>query len=170
MLPISFHRLFLLGLRRVAIAHVAGCGLLVAILVYTTAAFAVEPDEILGDPSLEVRARKLSTELRCLVCQNQSIDDSSAPLARDLRLIVREQLMAGRSDPQVLDYVVQRYGEFVLLRPRLSATTLALWAAPILLLFGGVATLLAWTRRRTVPTDVPLTSAEQARVKALLDS
>src|SRR3954470_16615115 len=97
-------------------------------------AFAVHPDEILKDPVLEARARTLSQELRCMVCQNQSIDDSDAPLARDLRVLVRERLTAGDSDGQVIDFLVARYGEFVLLKPRVSAHTLLLWLAPFAVL------------------------------------
>src|SRR3954470_10008409 len=93
-------------------------------------AFAVQPDEILKDPVLESRARTLSQELRCMVCQNQSIDDSDAPLAKDLRVLVRERLTAGDSDSQVISFLVARYGEFVLLKPRLSMHTLFLWLAP----------------------------------------
>ncbi|MBV1933781.1 MAG: cytochrome c-type biogenesis protein CcmH [Parvibaculaceae bacterium] len=100
-------------------------------------AFAVEPDEVMADPALEARARALSIELRCLVCQNQSIDGSSAPLARDLRILVRERLAAGDSDEQVISFIVDRYGEFVLLTPRLSAHTLILWGAPLLILLVG---------------------------------
>lgn len=106
----------------------------VAVTTPCTPAFAVEPDEILADPALESRARGISTGLRCLVCQNQSIDDSNAPLARDLRLLVRERLAAGDNDRAVLDFVVARYGEFVLLRPPLNTGTLILWLAPLLLL------------------------------------
>lgn len=104
----------------------------------TGGAAAVEPGEILKDPSLEARARTLSLELRCLVCQNQSIDDSDAPLARDLRVIVRERLQAGDSDQEVLDFVVARYGEFVLLRPPFKTYTLLLWLAPVLALMMGL--------------------------------
>ena len=107
-------------------------------LIAGPAAFAVEPDEILSDPVLEGRARALSAELRCLVCQNQSIDDSNAPLARDLRLLVRERLKAGDNDSQIMDYIVARYGEFVLLRPRFSAATLVLWLSPLLILGVGI--------------------------------
>jgi cytochrome c-type biogenesis protein CcmH len=99
---------------------------------------AVQPDEVLPDPRLESRAREISAELRCLVCQNQSIDDSDAPLARDLRLLVRERLKAGDSDGDVIQFLVDRYGEFVLLRPRLSAATYALWIAPLLIFLAGV--------------------------------
>ena len=111
-----------------------------------TSARAVEPDERLADPVLEARARAISAELRCLVCQNQSIDDSSAPLARDLRLLVREQLVAGNSDADVTRFLVDRYGEFVLLRPRFSSQTLVLWLAPPLLL--AFAVLALWRRSR----------------------
>ena len=129
---------------------------------------AVEPDEILADFALESRARKLSTELRCLVCQNQSIDDSNAPLARDLRLIVREQLSTGRTDAEVLQYVVQRFGEFVLLRPRFTPTTFLLWLAPLLLLLGGAAGIAAWSKRQYRVVDAPLSRVEQDRLDALL--
>jgi len=138
------------------------------------AAFAVEPDEILPDPTLEARARAISSELRCLVCQNQSIDDSNAPLARDLRLLVRERLKAGDSDGEVLRFVEDRYGEFVLLRPPLSWHTLLLWIAPVLALIVAIlATARAWRRRQTVaavPSQVaePLTSDEEDRLREIL--
>ena len=122
--------------------------LLAVALLGLHSAFAVEPDEILPDPALEARARTLSHELRCMVCQNQSIDDSNAPLARDLRLLVRERLKAGDSDSQVIDFLVARYGEFVLLRPRFEWHTLILWlAAPGMLVGGGLA-LWVMARRR----------------------
>jgi cytochrome c-type biogenesis protein CcmH len=107
-----------------------------ALLVFglATVAPAVEPDEILANRALETRARALSTGLRCLVCQNQSIDDSSAPLARDLRLLVRERLQTGETDAQVLAFITERYGQFVLLNPPVSGNTLLLWATPVLLL------------------------------------
>ena len=107
------------------------------VMVASSAAYAVQPDEIMPDPAKESRARDLSRELRCMVCQNQSIDDSEAPLARDLRLLVRERIAAGDSDAQVLDFLVARYGEFVLLKPRLEAHTLLLWLLPPLALVGG---------------------------------
>lgn len=110
----------------------------VIVVAQVNSVSAVEPDEILKDPALEQRARNLSAELRCLVCQNQSIDDSNAPLARDLRLLVRERLTAGDSDKQVLDFIVARYGEFVLLRPPFGLHTLLLWMAPLLLLGGAI--------------------------------
>jgi cytochrome c-type biogenesis protein CcmH len=122
-------------------------GMFLAILALMAGgpALAVQPDEILPDPALEARARDISAELRCLVCQNQSIDDSNAPLARDLRLLVRERLKAGDSNAQVRAFLVARYGEFVLLRPPLSAATIVLWAAPLLLLLGGI-----WLLRRSI--------------------
>ena len=129
-------------------------------------AWAVQPDEMLKDPVLEGRARTISEGLRCLVCQNQSIDDSAAPLARDLRLLVRERLRAGDTDGQVRDYLVARYGDFVLLKPPFQADTLLLWGMPFaVLLVGGCALLL---RRRPVRMTVPaLTPDEQARIEAL---
>src|ERR671936_1425209 len=112
------------------------------------AAHAVLPDEVMSDPAKEARARELSRELRCMVCQNQSIDDSEAPLARDLRLLVRERIAAGDSDAQVLDFLVARYGEFVLLKPRFEPQTLLLWLVPPLVLVGGGLALWMYSRRR----------------------
>jgi cytochrome c-type biogenesis protein CcmH len=131
---------------------------------------AVEPGEMLQDPALEARARRLSQELRCVVCQNQSIDDSNAPLAHDLRVIVRERLAAGDSDAQVLAFVEARYGEFVLLRPRFKPQTLLLWLAPLLLLAGAAIFLLrARSRRGDAWQEAePLTHAEQRRLDDLL--
>src|SRR6187431_3552850 len=137
-------------------------------------ALAVQPDEILADPVLESRARELSRELRCMVCQNQSIDDSDAPLARDLRLLVRERIAGGDSDNQVIDFLVARYGEFVLLKPRLSPHTLLLWLLPPLALAGGGLALWAHSRRRanagnpTDPSLLHLTEEEEARLQRLL--
>src|SRR5436309_16106384 len=108
---------------------------LIGLSVLSAPAFAVQPDEILADPVLETRARSLSKELRCMVCQNQSIDDSDAPLARDLRVLVRERLQAGDTEQQVIDFLTARYGEFVLLRPRFSAYTALLWLTPLGVLF-----------------------------------
>jgi len=146
--------------------------LLAASCLIAAPAFAVQPDEILPDAKLEARARDLSRELRCMVCQNQSIDDSDAPLARDLRLLVRERLKAGDSDQQVLDFLTDRYGQFVLLKPRFGWDTAILWLAPAaVLLLGGVG-LLSLMRRRTrdpvVASEPPLTEAERARLAALL--
>lgn len=138
-------------------------------------AFAVQPDEVLSDPALEARARTLSQELRCLVCQNQSIDDSEAPLARDLRIILRERLKGGDSDGQVLDFLVARYGEFVLLKPPLTWHTALLWLGPPALLIAGAFGLFVLARRRsgglamaTESRDV-LTATEKARLAKLVD-
>ncbi|MDB5542972.1 MAG: cytochrome c-type biosis protein CcmH [Hyphomicrobiales bacterium] len=133
-------------------------------------AFAVQPDEILKDPALESRARNISSELRCLVCQNQSIDDSDAALARDLRLMVRERLQAGDSDAQVQDFLVQRYGDFILLKPPFKAETLLLWLAPLFVLLGSAAALFAFARRR-MPAEsaAALSAAEQAKLSELLE-
>ena len=132
---------------------------------------AVNPDEVLADPALEARARTLSAQLRCMVCQNQSIDDSNAELAKDLRLIVRERLARGETDAAVIDYVVSRYGEFVLLKPRFEGKTLILWGTPVLLLVaGGAAMLLAGrNRRHTRVTADPLSAEEEARLRSVLD-
>jgi cytochrome c-type biogenesis protein CcmH len=140
-------------------------------LAAPTAALAVEPDEILKDPKLEARARVLSEELRCMVCQNQSIDDSAAPLARDLRLLVRERLTKGDSDSQVLSYLVARYGEFVLLKPRFELQNLLLWGLPPLALVAGmIALFVTARRRRTTDLQVPaLSAAEQKRVATLVE-
>ncbi len=128
-------------------------------------ALAVQPDEVLPDAALEHRARDISAGLRCMVCQNQSIDDSDAPLARDLRLLVRERLTAGDSDEDVVDYLVSRYGDFVLLRPRIRWDTALLWGTPILLLGLGIVVLRASSRRARVATPVAgLTAAEEAQL------
>jgi len=148
------------------------CAIVLCLMMTATApASAVQPDEVLPDPALEARARALSQELRCLVCQNQSIDDSDALLARDLRLLLRERLKNGDSDKQVLDFLVVRYGEFVLLRPALGWHTILLWVAPGLLLAAGAITLFAAARRRSKPilTEPPLTPQEMARLKRLDD-
>lgn len=138
----------------------------------TMPALAVQPDEVLADPALEARARALSAHLRCMVCQNQSIDDSDAELARDLRLLVRERITAGDSDEEVLDFLVSRYGEFVLLKPRFSVRNVALWATPVVVLVIGGIAFLAYARRRGTPQEAdstPLTDDEQARLARLLD-
>jgi len=133
---------------------------------------AVLPDEVMADPAKEARARELSRELRCMVCQNQSIDDSEAPLARDLRLLVRERIAAGDSDSQVIDFLVARYGEFVLLKPRFERQTLLLWLVPPLLLVGGGLALWVYARRRVKDGEAgkALTAQEQARLAALLSA
>ncbi|WAJ26681.1 cytochrome c-type biogenesis protein [Antarcticirhabdus aurantiaca] len=139
------------------------------LVLAATPAIAVEPGEELADPALEARARALSAGLRCLVCQNQSIDDSDAALAKDLRLLVRERLAAGDSDREVIDYLVSRYGEFVLLNPRLHWTTLALWGAPVVLLLAGGLFAVATVRRRAAEARNPaLTAEEEKAVDAVL--
>lgn len=138
---------------------------LVAMALSLTAApaFAVMPDEILDDPALEARARAISQEIRCLVCQNQSIDDSNADLARDLRLLVRERLVAGDSNEEVIGYIVSRYGEFVLLKPRFNLSTLALWGTPVVVLLAGLGFALVAVRRRSAGTQAKgLTPEEEA--------
>src|SRR5215216_692398 len=139
-------------------------------LAAATPVLGVQPDEILGDPALEARARVLSRELRCMVCQNQSIDDSDAGLARDLRLLVRERLQAGDSDRQVLDFLTARYGEFVLLKPRFGLHTALLWLLPAGFLVIGACGLLVLMRRqrRESPGDAALSAAEQARLAKLV--
>ena len=136
------------------------------------AAFAVRPDEMLKDPTLEARARHLSEELRCMVCQNQSIDDSEAPLAHDLRVLVRQRLEAGDSDRQVLDYLVSRYGDFVLLKPPFKVETLLLWGLPPLALLAGLAGIVVLARRKTalVERPEPLSSEERQKVATLVGS
>jgi cytochrome c-type biogenesis protein CcmH len=153
---------------RLAVAMVA------LFLAGAVPAHAVQPDEIMSDPVSEARARDLSRELRCMVCQNQSIDDSEAPLARDLRLLVRERIAAGDSDAQVMDFLVARYGEFVLLKPRFERRTWLLWLVPPLLLAGGGLALWGYSRRRAGAGEdgmpAVLTADEQARVVALMSA
>jgi cytochrome c-type biogenesis protein CcmH len=134
-------------------------------------ALAVQPDEVLKDPVLEARARDLSRELRCMVCQNQSIDDSEAPLARDLRILVRERLIAGDSDTQVVDFLVARYGEFVLLKPRFESHTAVLWLTPIGVLIAGAIAMYAALRRRRVAAPVlpPLSPDEERRLAEMVE-
>jgi cytochrome c-type biogenesis protein CcmH len=133
-------------------------------------AIAVQPDEILADATLEGRARALSRELRCMVCQNQSIDDSDAPLARDLRVLVRDRLRAGDSDDQVLNFLTARYGEFVLLKPRLGWDTAILWFAPLAAVLAGLAGVVIAGRRRRTPlaTTAALTMDEKRRLEEIL--
>ncbi|MGP2491778.1 cytochrome c-type biogenesis protein [Mesorhizobium sp. PUT5] len=138
-------------------------------LLFTGAAHAVKPDEMLADPALEARARTLSEGLRCMVCQNQSIDESDADLARDLRVLVRERLRAGDSDQQVMDYIVSRYGEFVLLKPRFDLRNALLWTAPaLLLLVGGIFVFRAARRRPAAPQSAALTDEEKTALDAIL--
>ncbi len=144
--------------------------LILAVLLLPLQAAAIQPDEILDDPALETRAREITRELRCVVCQSESIDDSNAEIARDLRLLVRERLVAGDTNPEVLDYVVDRYGEFVLFRPPFTWANAALWlSGPAFLLIGG-GLALAFIRRRataTPPARPPLTEAERRRLEEL---
>ncbi|MCO6048654.1 cytochrome c-type biogenesis protein CcmH [Mesorhizobium sp. RP14(2022)] len=129
---------------------------------------AVQPDEILADPAMETRARQLSAQLRCMVCQNQSIDDSDADLARDLRILVRDRLKAGDSDGAVLDYVVSRYGEFVLLKPRWNWRNAALWATPVVILVLGASFLLASAHQRKAAKSQGLNADERTRLDEIL--
>lgn len=153
--------------------RILSCVLAIAVLAGSSA-YAVQPDEIMSDPAKESRARDLSRELRCMVCQNQSIDDSDAPLARDLRLLVRERIAAGDSDAQVIDFLVARYGEFVLLKPRLNSHTWLLWLLPPLALAGGGVALWTYGRRRTKSGTrddaslFKLTADEEARLERLI--
>ena len=149
--------------------------LAIIVTLYAAPVYAVQPDEILPDAKLEERARNLSRELRCMVCQNQSIDDSDAPLARDLRLLVRERLQAGDSDRQVLDFLTTRYGDFVLLNPPVNAKTFLLWVLPAgLLVVGGIVMVLAMRRRSGVAAAsgpvAALTAEEERKIADLLDS
>jgi cytochrome c-type biogenesis protein CcmH len=137
-------------------------------LLFAGAALAVKPDEVVADPALEARARTLSEELRCMVCQNQSIDESDADLARDLRVLVRQRLVAGDTDQQVIDYIVSRYGEFVLLKPRFSLRNALLWGTPVLLLLaGGIFIMLTARSRRSTATKA-LTAEEKAALDKML--
>ena len=145
---------------------------LVSVCLLVGNALALQPNEVLKDPALEARARALSKDIRCLVCQNQSIDDSNANLARDLRVLVRERLQKGDSDPEILDFLVKRYGDFVLLKPPVKVSTYLLWYGPIGILILGVIGLIVFFRnRRVVParTTAGLSADEEKRIAALLD-
>lgn len=150
--------------------RLAAIALLLAAIT-SGSSLAVQPDEMLKDPSLEARARELSRELRCMVCQNQSIDDSEAPLARDLRLLVRERLTKGDTDQQVLDFLVARYGEFVLLKPPIEGRTIILWTLPPLALLAGAIGLFFAGRRRRLGQLEPatLSNEEQRELSTLVD-
>jgi len=141
------------------------------LLAFTISALAVNPDEVLDDPVLEQRARELSVNIRCLVCQNQSIDDSDAQLARDLRVLVREKLVEGLKDQEILDFLVDRYGEFVLLKPRFGIHTLFLWGIPIIGLLAGLFVLFRIFSRKPVQaqTAATLSKEEQAQLDKILD-
>ena len=155
--------------RPLGFARGDGMALFVALLLACGPGHAVEPSEMLKDPALEVRARELGRALRCVVCQNQSIDDSAAEVAHDMRRAVRERLTAGDSDRQVMDYMVARYGDYVLLEPPFKPGTWALWlGGPLVLLVAGGALLLAARKRRVIATPAPLSEEERARVNSLL--
>jgi len=140
------------------------------LVIASAVSLAVEPDEVLSDPALEARARALSAELRCVVCQNQSIDDSNAPLARDLRLLLRERVMAGDSDEEVKQYLVERYGAFVLLKPPFDGRTILLWLMPLIVLAGAAALLFRRVgRMASVDASRNLTSEEEEKLRALLE-
>ena len=143
--------------------------ILLAFLAAALPALALTPDEILKDPALEARARALSGQLRCLVCQNQSIDDSDATLAKDLRVLIREQLVAGKTDAEIMDFVVARYGDFVLLNPRLTPRTIVLWGTPFAVLL--IASLALILRRRTgvAAPERPLSEDEQAALRKAME-
>ena len=154
--------------------QILACGFALVLMLASLPGHAVQPDEIMSDPVKELQARNLSRELRCMVCQNQSIDDSDAPLARDLRLLVRERIAAGDSDAQVIDFLVARYGEFVLLKPRLGRHTLLLWLLPPLALAGGGLVLWIYGRRRSKSaaaqdqSPLKLTAEEEAGLERLI--
>ena len=143
---------------------------LALVLVTVISSLAVQPDEVLSDAELEARARAISADIRCLVCQNQSIDDSDAPLARDLRLLVRERLVAGDSDEKVVDFLVDRYGEFVLLQPRFGAHTLVLWIGPFAILALAAFAALKWRRRagEDASGEAALSTDEARRLDEIL--
>ena len=145
--------------------------ILALLLATLMPAMAVQPDEVLPDPAMEQRARDLSAKLRCLVCQNQSIDDSDAPLARDLRLLLRERLKQGDSDADVITYLVDRYGEFILLKPRIGLHTFVLWFGPfVLLAIGGVIVVRMRKSTTASAVEAPLSAEESAKLKDLIDS
>ena len=144
------------------------CRLFLLFVLLTSPVLAVEPAERLPDPAMEARARAISSELRCLVCQNESIDESHADLAHDIRALVRERLRAGDSDGQATRAVVSRYGDFVLLRPPVKAATWLLWFGPVVLLFIGLLGTFLWLRRREVAAPAPLSAAERAELDRLL--
>jgi len=145
---------------------------LVSVCLLVGNALALQPNEVLKDPALEARARALSKDIRCLVCQNQSIDDSNADLARDLRVLVRERLQKGDSDPEILDFLVKRYGDFVLLKPPVKVSTYLLWYGPIgIFILGVIGVIVFFRNRRVVParTTAGLSADEEKRIAALLD-
>jgi cytochrome c-type biogenesis protein CcmH len=152
---------------RQALRAVCRAVTLAALSAGVTPAWAVRPDEMLSDPALEARARTLSRELRCLVCQNESIDDSNADLAHDLRVLVRDRISAGDTDQQALGYIVARYGEFVLLKPRFDLRNAVLWGTPVVLLLAGGLFMFLGARRRRSPGS-PLSAKEKEELDAIL--
>jgi cytochrome c-type biogenesis protein CcmH len=140
----------------------------VALFLCVTPAMAVQPDEMLADPALEARAREISRDIRCPVCQGETIDDSNAPISRDLRIIIRERLVAGDSDAEVVDYIVARYGEGVLFNPPAEGVNLVLWLAGPALLLGGIGVAAAAARRRRVTPEAALSAEEEARLRDIL--
>lgn len=144
-------------------------GLIAMMTAISLGALAVEPSERLADPALESRAREVSKALRCVVCQNESIDNSNAELAKDMRILVRDRINAGDSNQAVLDYMVERYGDFVLLKPRVMPTTIALWVAPAVLLALGLLVLIRTMRRRAMAEPTALSSDEALKLKRLMD-
>jgi cytochrome c-type biogenesis protein CcmH len=141
--------------------------LLLLLCLIAVPVFAVEPDEVLDDPALEARARAISADVRCVVCQNEPIDSSNAGVARDLRMIIRERLVAGDTDQEVFDYLVLRYGDFVLFNPPWRPSTYALWLGPFVILFGGFAAVAVTLYRKRGAMQVPLTAEEEARLATL---
>lgn len=159
------------GRRLLMRSSLQACAVVLA-LAAAAPAWAVEPDEMLSNPALEARARAISKELRCMVCQNESIDESDAPLAHDLRMLVRRRLLAGDSDQQIVDFLVSRYGQFILLKPPLNYETIALWGAPPALLLIGVVMVVIFERRRAnaqAAEPANLTAAEEARLAEILN-
>ncbi|MDP3262949.1 MAG: cytochrome c-type biogenesis protein [Tabrizicola sp.] len=142
--------------------------LVVMLALLASPALAVQPDEILPDPALEARAREISRDIRCPVCQGESIDDSVAPISRDLRIIIRERLVAGDSDAEVVDYIVARYGEFVLFNPRPEGSNLILWLAGPALLLAGLGIAVATQRRQVATPEVELSDSDEARLREIL--
>ena len=156
-------------MRRVAFRHLVQAAFAAVAILYSSSAFAVLPDEMLNDKSEEARALALSKNLRCVVCQNQNIDDSAAPIARDMRLLLRERIAAGDTDQQAVSYLVQRYGNYVLLKPPFQADTWLLWFTPFgVLLIGGLSLLATLRRRSAMPPIEPLNASERARLAPLL--
>jgi cytochrome c-type biogenesis protein CcmH len=144
--------------------------LILFLVLLPLTALAVQPDEVLPDAALEARARAISQNVRCLVCQNQSIDDSDAPLARDLRLLIRERLKAGDGDNQIYDFLTARYGDFVLLRPPVKPATWLLWFGPAVVLVLGAIALVFWFRRRAAAVEqTPISDEERAQLKRLIE-